>query len=354
MGRLARGRRCRLARGIAAITTIVTTIITAVITAIAATSSGALAAVLFLADGLTDIHEVLLVAFKDERLARVGEADVLAFGGHAAVNVGDEHLRQVVALADVDEAARVYDGSGRVALAFGFLDGDGGAVHVELAVADAVQPGPSEGILARGDTFGNLELKVGRALGVRVVAPQVACSVGGASTFDGMDDLPDRVLGRLHVLGDADLARAATVDSGALEGQSSLVALGVGVLPLGGVIDAFPLLAGEIGPVGFERAVVQAVWAIGMWLRHIHVGVDGAGGGHEGSDGRNDASREVHCRKSRCAEKVCIVVAEVMRGLLEVEQEQALFVLFRARKQRTRARRELEGSSQRERRPMKS
>lgn len=67
--------------------------------------------------------------------------------------------------------ATAVDGGGAMGEAFEALlgaagDGDGGAVHVHFAVADLVEPGPSEGVVAGGDHGGNGEAElVGTAAG---------------------------------------------------------------------------------------------------------------------------------------------------------------------------------------------
>ena len=212
-------------------------------------------------------------------------------GSRASVDVGDKHLREVVTLAQGYGAARLNGGSGSVALLLGTLDGDGSAVHVELAVANAVDPSPGKSILARLDAGWDLELEFGRAVAVRILG-QIAGGIGWTSTLDGVNDLPHGVFGGLHILGEGDLARAAAMDSRANELKRGGLADGEDVLLLWGSVDTLALLAREVGQVVLKGAVVEGGSAIGIGDSHLHVGVNTRG--DEGSNGCNGADREMH------------------------------------------------------------
>ena len=187
------------------------------------------------------------------RVTGVGELEVGALGGRASVvDVGSEHVGELV-----DEALA----------AAGASDSDGGAVHVHLTVADLVEPSPGKSVLAGSQVGGDLEV-VGEGDGSLGVVTDVAGSVTGrAATLNGVDDLPDGVAGGGEVGGDGDLARTTTVDGSALEGEGLGAALGVAVGDAVGVVG--DRLAGEVGAVGEERAVVDS--AVGNRVGHEDV-----------------------------------------------------------------------------------
>lgn len=100
-------------------------------------------------------------------LAWVGEHEISRFGCSAAsawgADVGDEHGRERGALVNREARGLSWgidaERSDGLSFSVAFLgaagDGDGGAVHVHLAVADLVEPGPGEGVLARGNALGD-------------------------------------------------------------------------------------------------------------------------------------------------------------------------------------------------------
>lgn len=164
------------------------------------------------------------------------------------------------------------DGFG-VALLGAAGDGYRGAVHVHLTVADLVEPGPGESVLAGGYTFGDgvLELACAGAVGV---ASDVAGSAGRAATYDGVDDLPLGAGGWGLVGGERDLARSAAVGGAADKGEGLVDADGHGVACALSCVDTGPLLAGEIGAVGCEGAVVEGGLAVWNGRAHHHVTMD--------------------------------------------------------------------------------
>jgi hypothetical protein len=84
-------------------------------------------------------------------------------------------------------------------------DRDWSAVHVQLTVADAVVPQPSQRQYTVRKTFGKRE-------GERV-SLAIAVRVDRASAFEDLDDLEGRVGGGLFVFCDRDLTGAASVRS---------------------------------------------------------------------------------------------------------------------------------------------
>lgn len=196
-------------------------------------------------------------------IAGLGELEILALSSGALLvgNVGNEH---------VGEAAE--DGRDIAVTTAG--DSDGGAVHVHLSVADLVEPGPGEGVLARGEISGKGNIVGVEALCVVGVLREISRSVGRAATHDSVDDLPLAVLGRSGVGGDGELARTATVDGGALEGDR----LGLTSVPsVGGLLAVIGSLAREVGASVVERGAVHASERDrGL---HDHVCLS-AGGGH--------------------------------------------------------------------------
>ena len=218
-----------------------------------------------------------------DELTGVGESEIAGLGGAAAAadgaDVSDEHRREGGALVDGEAGglgrgvdAEWCDGFG-VALLGAAGDGDGGAVHVHFTVADLVEPGPSEGVLAGGDTFGDgvLELAGAGAVGV---ASDVAGSACGAATDDGVDDLPLGAGGRSFIGGERDLAGSTTMGGAADEGEGLVDANGHDVACTLSGVNSGPLLAGEIGAVGCERAVVESGLAVWNGRAHHHVTMD--------------------------------------------------------------------------------
>jgi hypothetical protein len=193
-------------------------------------------------------------------LAGVGEFDVITLlSGTAVFNVGDEHVGK-----SIQEAVR----------AAGTSDRNGSAVHVHLTVSDLVEPAPGEDVVASSKVLRNREVVLVRDLGIGAATGQVSDLVlSRAATLDGLDDLPDRVLGRVQVGGDRDLARATAVDSGTLEGELLSAALLIDVLSLTATLNG--TLAREVGAISLQRA---AVWA----AQRDRVGHDDVSRGHRG------------------------------------------------------------------------
>lgn len=201
-----------------------------------------------------------------DRLAGVGEGVVGALSCLAsAANVCSGHVGEAV-----KALART---AGNV---------DGSAVHVHLAVADLVEPGPSHCQLTLRKRLRNGEV-VGTERATLCV--EVALRVRGrAATNDRVDDLPLGVLGGLQVLSDGDLARSATVGSSLVgrERDSDVRTDGPLVHSCNLVADT---LAGEVGARGLERALDSA--SKGDRVRHEDVSGGGGSHGQHGSDERS-------------------------------------------------------------------
>lgn len=218
--------------------------------------------------------------------ARVRVDDVGAGRGRARVDgveVGDEELG-VVRLGRATgqvTAAALARGAGRG-------DGDGCAIHVELTLAGELgDPRPGKAVLAGFEV-----------LGYGPVVRADVCAVGaGAAALDGQDDAPVGALARLHVVGDGELAAAAAVDGGALEGEALDAACGVGIVDArlrveGGRVAGY--LAGVVG--ARERGVVDGLVAIRHWVCHDHVGASLGGKERDEEDHHWDdlTARYVH------------------------------------------------------------
>ena len=145
----------------------------------------------------------------------IGEFEVAGFFGAAAVaDVGDEHWR---------ERGGALCEAGGFCVRFSLLatarDGDGGAVHVHLSIADLVEPRPRERVVTGCDAFGDRKLKLTGSVAVWILG-KISSDARWATAFDRVDDLPLAVLARLLVGGEGNLAGASAVDSATCEAQS--------------------------------------------------------------------------------------------------------------------------------------
>jgi hypothetical protein len=151
-------------------------------------------------------------------------------------------------------------------------DGNWGAVHVHLAVADSVEPSPSQSVLSSGDAFGHLEAEIGVAIRVQ----------GGAAALEGLDHLPRGGLGGLEVFCQTDLAGTAAVDGAAFECELHILADGEDCLGCGGLKGVIAKLAGEVTAICRQRRVVESGLAVRGWVAHNHVSIDHRSA-HEGN-----------------------------------------------------------------------
>jgi hypothetical protein len=142
----------------------------------------------------------------DDVLAGVGNDQVTVLSNSALFrrHVDDVEVRKTV----VEVLAAV--GTAR--------DGDRSTGHVDLPVANAVVPHPTEGRLAVGEAGRDLELESLGAI--------VAVADDRAATFKDHDVLPDRGLGGCSVQGDSQLTGTTTVTGGTVEAEKLVLTHG--------------------------------------------------------------------------------------------------------------------------------
>ena len=129
-----------------------------------------------------------------------------------------------------------------------------GTVHVQLAVADTIVPCPGQCHHTIREVFWNSK-REGMGL-------SIAIRIDGTSTFENLNDLEGRVRCWLLVLGDSNLASAATMRSRAYEAQLLRRADGH-IVHLCDIVNSRTLLARIIGLGGawfgvYERGVVES------------------------------------------------------------------------------------------------
>lgn len=198
----------------------------------------------------------------------------------ASGNIGDKHVWEgCVALEDLVGGV----GLGAVEVIVGWDvsslratgDSDRSAVHVELAVADFVEPCPSECVVAGRDARRDLVCKFCRCHGGRIVTREVPVYVGWAATHNGVNDHPFRGLGWLEVFGERDLAGSAAVNGGAVEGEGLWRANSHDVLGSRRVVYTRTLLAGEVAAGGLQGTVVDGGGSVRSRSPHHHVSIGG-------------------------------------------------------------------------------
>ena len=190
--------------------------------------------------------------------------------GIARRNIGDEHVgeRRSVALGNL------------IALLGSTGDGDGRAVHVHLAVANLVEPGPREHIVASVDAFRNAELEC-VSTGAGWVFGQVPGGTGGAAALDGVDHHPLGAGRGRFVRGQGDLARAAAMHGRAGKGERLVDADGHDVADTRGIVGsrcACFHLAGKVATVGDEGRAVRMAKGCGRFHDHVRRGREEIGG----------------------------------------------------------------------------
>lgn len=199
------------------------------------------------------------------------KADIDALLGGAAVDVGNEHGREVGgALLNNWGSLDLNRTLGRAA-----GDRDGSAVHIHFAVTDAIEPGPSECVLARLDAFRNGEAELVRIFHA-CTSRQVSIHVGRASTFKRLDDFPLRLFRRFPISSQTDLTRTAAVGGAAFEGQGVGRADGNGVL-LRDIKCARAKLARKVAAIRSQGRIVEGVLAIRDRVGHDHMSVNRRG-----------------------------------------------------------------------------
>lgn len=240
------------------------------------------------------------------RGARVREDEISAIGGAATVsNIGDEHLGEISwkrALGGV--------GAGVSVPLFDLLlnlevtrvsrtllcgsDSDGSAVHVHLAIALIVEPGPGESVGPRVNGVGNgvrEDSSISERVGIGIF--EVTAVVGRTATNDRVDDDPVRAGVRLSIGSQADLARATGMDDTAFEAEVVGLANGHVVSGDGIVVDASAKFAREVGAIGSERRVVDSAGSIRIGRVHDHMRVSDA---EKRGCSRDGSSSEAHLR----------------------------------------------------------
>lgn len=197
--------------------------------------------------------------------ARVRVDDVGAGGCLAridGVEVRDEEFGVIGGAANqvVTAAAAAAALTGRTGRGYG----DGRAVHVILRLAGELRdPSPCETVLAGREVLRNGP----------VVRADIGAVGAGATALYGQDNTPVGVGARLHVVSDGELAAAAAVDGGALEGEGLDAAGGVGVVDARLRVEGGGI-AGHLARVvgAGERRVVDGLVAVGDGVCHDHVG----------------------------------------------------------------------------------
>jgi len=214
----------------------------------------------------------------EEHIDRLGDLTLRAAtcSSAARANVGDEHIWKgiegsLVALHELCDVA-CHEVFVFTALGGSRSDGDGSAIHVHLAIADFVEPGPSEDGSASWEIGGNSE-RVGvgvdfRSALCRIIANNV---FPGAAAFDGMDDLELAARRRSFVVGDRELAGPSSVDGASYEGNGLRRSKGERIAGSLRIVDAGALLTGEVAAVPVERGIVESGLAEGLGRRHLHV-----------------------------------------------------------------------------------
>ena len=175
----------------------------------------------------------------NDRWASVGVLEVVVDGVGALSRrqVDGEHVRQ---------GSEHRGDIGRTGSSPGAAHLDRSAVHVELSVANLVQPRPGESVLAvwkvgrhRDIDLGDVGI-VGVLAGVLVVFRSTR-----AATNLGVDHLPLALFGRLGIGRDRELAAAASV-GGTSDELDTLGLTSVPLVHLGDFVGAGRLLAGEL------------------------------------------------------------------------------------------------------------
>lgn len=170
------------------------------------------------------------------------------------VNIGDKNRRQGI------KRTRPSDKTGLITLGRIALDGHLSTVHVHLAVADLVEPRPSQQSLARGRIRGHLEFVLLRK-------------------WAAAEHRLDNMEGLALIVGERDLAGSSTV--GRTAGEFHLILVARGVIRDGVECIVRISLARIVGPIRRERIGVGVVLlalcvliqraADGVWLAHLHV-----------------------------------------------------------------------------------
>lgn len=199
-------------------------------------------------------------------LARVGILGVTAEHRLAAVEVGQVvDGQRGVGLKGVSAGT---DALGALLGARGGLDGDGSAVHVVFLCSRQLgSPSPCVAVSSSGNVRGDGDIVCSCARSV----------LGRATTLDGQDDRPASGCAGLHIGGQGDLARAASVDSRALEGHADGLACSGGVGNSGSRVECGSISTNLAGVLRrSERACGDRVHGVRYRVRKCNVSVRNA------------------------------------------------------------------------------
>src|SRR5690242_11131349 len=186
-------------------------------------------------EGVTKVGAVAI----DHGLAGIGVVEILTLkGGTLGVRkVGNKHVGE--------------RGKGRSSVS----RGGGGtraanlhrsAVHVELAVAQLVQPGPSKRIQAIGHILGHSNGECRSIVTGGILGFDITTDIGRTATNNAVYDLPLTLLSRFNVRGQGELARTPSVNRRANE-RDRFGVTGVPLVHLTEFIHTGALFAGELG-----------------------------------------------------------------------------------------------------------
>jgi len=223
---------------------------------------------------------------------RVVPAVCSAHGGDKLARLREENIRVLTGL-DIVDTRQVGDEEGREAACAGSTrDVDVDTVLVHLAVTDSVEPGPGENGVARLYILGHGNVPrvhtvalAGRSASLEA-GLEVELGIGGAATFDGVDNVPAGGIGCVGGVGqDCKLTAASSVHGGVgafshlelkWEGLASDNFLAAGCGKSGTV-------AGEVAAAGIER-VFDGVALDGLRLSDVQVSTSHAQerGSHDG------------------------------------------------------------------------
>lgn len=110
----------------------------------------------------------------------LGKPNVHSLFGYTAVDVGDEHGREIRHLILHTLAGLWRRATGH---------GDWSAIHVHLTIPDSVKPRPGQGILPEVNALRDRELELKAIVG-RSVPGKILSYIRGAASFVRLNDLP--------------------------------------------------------------------------------------------------------------------------------------------------------------------
>lgn len=164
------------------------------------------------------------------------------------------------------------------------------AIHVELAVANLVQPGPSKRIQAIGHILGHSNGECRSTMTGGILGFDITTDIGWTATNNAVYDLPLTLLSRLSVRGQGELARTASMNRRANE-RDRFGLTGVPLVHLADFIHTGALFAGELARC--KRGAVDC--AVAVWNGKLEVHVRGSAGS-KGQDGES-LGEHLECAK---------------------------------------------------------